>query len=70
HSSAPEVETVDPTGAGDIFAACFISRYLETKDPEESARFANELAAFSTTREGMDSIPTAEEIERARGQEI
>ena len=68
HFPAPQVDTLDPTGAGDIFAACFISRYLETKDSGESARFANQLAALSTTRVGMDSIPTAEEIENAREQ--
>lgn len=68
HSTAPEADPVDPTGAGDIFAACFISRYLETKDHLEAARFANQLAALSVTRTGLESVPTAEEIEGARQQ--
>jgi sugar/nucleoside kinase (ribokinase family) len=68
HSPAPKVNQVDPTGAGDIFAACFISRYRQTKDYQEAARFANQLAAISVTRSGLESVPTQEEIEEARKQ--
>ena len=68
HSPAPEATQVDPTGAGDIFAASFISRYMETKDQIEAARFANRLAALSVTRTGLESVPTKEEIEGAREQ--
>jgi sugar/nucleoside kinase (ribokinase family) len=63
HSPAPKVEQVDATGAGDIFAACFMSRYLETKDAKEAGRFANELAAISVGRSGLESVPTKQEIE-------
>ena len=66
HMPAPEVKQVDPTGAGDIFAACFISRFRETKDAEEAGRFANQLASLSVTRTGLSSIPTKEEIKEAR----
>jgi sugar/nucleoside kinase (ribokinase family) len=60
---APEVHAVDPTGAGDIFAAAFFIRLLTTRDPWESARFATQLAARSVTRVGLEGIPTAAEIE-------
>jgi sugar/nucleoside kinase (ribokinase family) len=58
----PHMEEVDATGAGDIFAAAYFFRYLHTNDPWESARFATNLAAFSVLRQGLDSIPTNEEI--------
>jgi len=60
---APQVEEIDSTGAGDIFAAAFFVRLYLTRDPWESARFANQIAAASTTRQGFDGIPTPEEIQ-------
>jgi sugar/nucleoside kinase (ribokinase family) len=60
---APEMDEVDATGAGDIFAAAFFVRLLTTQDPWESARFATRLSAHSVTRMGLDSIPTVEEIQ-------
>ena len=44
---APEVEEVDATGAGDIFASAFFIRLHQTRDPWEAARFATQLAARS-----------------------
>jgi hypothetical protein len=60
---SPLVEVIDPTGAGDIFAAAFFTRLYLTRDPWESARFAIQIAAISTTRHGFDGIPTPEEIQ-------
>jgi len=59
---ATEVEAVDTTGAGDIFATAFFVRLHTTRDPWEAARFANLLASSSVTRTGLDAIPTPEEI--------
>jgi hypothetical protein len=59
---AQEVEEIDPTGSGDVFAACFFYRLLNTRDPWEAARFATQLASYSVTRPGLDGIPTQEEI--------
>lgn len=59
----PRVEVVEDTGAGDIFAAAFFYRLYTTCDPWEAARFATQLASFSVSRRGVESIPTAEEIE-------
>jgi sugar/nucleoside kinase (ribokinase family) len=58
----PNVEEVDPTGAGDIFAAAFFIRLYLTRDPWESARFANQIAAISVTRRGLDGVPTPDEV--------
>jgi sugar/nucleoside kinase (ribokinase family) len=59
----PRVNEVDTTGAGDIFATAFFYRLYTTRDPWEAARFAVQLAAISVTREGLDGIPTPEEIQ-------
>lgn len=60
---APDIREVDPTGAGDIFAAAFFIRLFKTRDPWEAARFATLLASRSVARVGLDGIPTAQEIE-------
>lgn len=62
---APHIPEVDPTGAGDIFAAAFFVRLLKTRDPWEAARFANLLASHSVTRVGLEGIPTKSEIEES-----
>jgi sugar/nucleoside kinase (ribokinase family) len=59
----PVVEEIEPTGAGDIFAASFFVRLWKTRDPWEAARFATNLAAYSVTRPGLHGIPTKSEIE-------
>jgi sugar/nucleoside kinase (ribokinase family) len=61
------VEESDPTGSGDIFAAAFFMELTSGNDPYLAVRRANYLAAGSVTREGLASIPTQFEIERARG---
>lgn len=63
HVPAPAAEEVDPTGAGDIFAAAFlIFRHLHGKTVQDSAHLANTLAAASVTRPGTAGIPEVEEI--------
>ena len=60
---APEVEEVDATGAGDIFATAFFIRLHKTRDPWEAARFATQLSARSVMRIGLEGIPTQQEID-------
>jgi sugar/nucleoside kinase (ribokinase family) len=60
---AAEVEEVDATGAGDIFAAAFFVRLYRTRDPWEATRFATLVASRSVTRVGLAGIPTRPEIE-------
>jgi hypothetical protein len=59
---APAVPVVDPTGAGDIFAAVFFLRLKETGDPREAARMAVALASLSVGRPGLAGVPTSGEI--------
>lgn len=61
---APRQQEVDATGAGDIFAAAFFWRLYLTRDPWAAAAFATQLASYSVTRVGLDSIPTRQEIQR------
>ncbi len=60
----PMVTELDPTGAGDIFAASFFVRLLNTRDPWEAARFANRMAAISVTRPSLIGVPTPIEVDR------
>lgn len=63
---APRVEEVDPTGAGDVFAACFFWALQRGYDPRPAARFANCVAAQSVTRPGLSGTPSSVEIARCR----
>lgn len=60
--TAKETE-VDPTGAGDIFAAAFFVRLKQTASPIAAARFANCLATKSIARPGLTGLPTLSEIQ-------
>lgn len=66
---ARQATAVDPTGAGDIFAAGFLVRLAETDDPHEAARFANVAASLSVERVGIASVPNRAQIEAAMDDE-
>jgi len=61
--AAYNVPEVDPTGAGDVFAAAFFLRLSETGDPEEAARFANAAASYSVQGEGYAAIASRAQVE-------
>jgi 1D-myo-inositol 3-kinase len=54
---------VDPTGAGDVFAAAFLVRLKETNDPHEAATFANCTASFAIEGSGTTTIPSRQQVE-------
>lgn len=59
------VDTIDTTGAGDVFRAGFIAALLEQQPLRDAMRYANAAAAVSCTRRGaFDSVPSREEIDR------
>jgi sugar/nucleoside kinase (ribokinase family) len=66
HLAAVPVQEVDPTGAGDIFAAAFFVWYRRGGDPWVAARFANCVAARSVTRVGLSGTPSREEVSRCK----
>lgn len=57
HLPAPEATEIDPTGAGDIFAAAFFHSLESGSEPREAALFAQQLAATSVSRRGLASVP-------------
>jgi hypothetical protein len=63
HFPAPRMEEVDPTGAGDIFAAAFFIHFQRHRDAWEAARVATVLASKSVTRTGIESSPSREEVQ-------
>lgn len=54
---------VDPTGAGDVFAASFLVYLSDHDDALEAANFANCVASFSVEAPGTAGIPTREQVE-------
>jgi sugar/nucleoside kinase (ribokinase family) len=59
---APSVREIDPTGAGDIFAAAFFVGLQRSGDPAVAACFANCIASCSVTRTGLDGAPRPREV--------
>ena len=57
-------EEVDPTGAGDIFAASFVIALDEARSVEAAARFAVAASGLSIEAAGTASVATRQDIER------
>jgi len=55
---------VDPTGAGDVFAAAFLVHYHRHGDPCKAVDFANCVASLSIEHVGIDGIPTMELVRK------
>jgi sugar/nucleoside kinase (ribokinase family) len=62
HRPAHESREVDPTGAGDIFAALFFTQFQRTGDPVVAVDTANRIAAVSVTRRGLAGVPSPAEV--------
>jgi sugar/nucleoside kinase (ribokinase family) len=60
HFAARPAQQIDPTGAGDVFAAAFLIRLAETRDAALAAAFANVVASFSVEEVGIAGIPWRE----------
>ncbi len=54
---------VDPTGAGDCFAAAFLVRRDETADNLEAARFASAAAALVVRGTGLEAVADRRQID-------
>ena len=64
HIEAPDVEAVDPTGAGDAFCGAVAHGLAAGKDLESAVRLAVRAGAFAATRPGAQaSMPTAQDID-------
>ena len=59
----PVQREVDPTGAGDVFAAAFLIEYNRTRDPHRAAAFACCAASFVVEAQGLEGVPDREMVE-------
>ena len=56
------VRTVDPTGAGDVFALAFLREFHRTCDLRKASVFANCTASFVVEKRGTEGIPDLEQV--------
>lgn len=62
----PQVKMVNPTGAGDVFAASLLASLpAMNNDLFNATKAAARLGAICVTREGLEGTPTAEEVQAA-----
>lgn len=61
-------QEVDPTGAGDIFAASFFIKYHQTNNCIQAAQFANACASLSVSGVGLAGVPMLSEVEMKLSQ--
>jgi sugar/nucleoside kinase (ribokinase family) len=59
--AAPANE-VEPTGAGDVFAAAFLVRYNASGDPFEAASYAALAGALTVEAPGIAGVPIADRL--------
>jgi sugar/nucleoside kinase (ribokinase family) len=60
--AAPAVE-VEPTGAGDVFAAAFLIHYNATGDPFAAASFAAVAGALTVEDTGIAGVPSRDALD-------
>jgi 1D-myo-inositol 3-kinase len=65
--AAYRANVVDPTGAGDVFAAAFLLRWRQTGNVDEAMDFANCAASFSVEGIGTSALPDIAAIAARRG---
>jgi len=64
HQSAPRVQVVDTTAAGDCFVGALTVALIEGQPPEDALRFAVYASALKVTKFGAQSgLPTRKEVE-------
>jgi sugar/nucleoside kinase (ribokinase family) len=56
-------QPVDPTGAGDVFAAAFFVHLSENDNLGQAAYFANVTASMAIERPGPEGAPDRAEVE-------
>lgn len=61
--SAYPTESIDPTGAGDVFAAALFTQYSKTGNLLHATRFAHATAACAIEGPGITTIPCKERVE-------
>ncbi|MGQ9780792.1 MAG: carbohydrate kinase family protein [Nitrososphaeria archaeon] len=59
-----DVNVEDPTGAGDVFGAAFLSEYMDSEDPVKAAKFATASAGLKIRFRGTNGFPSKDEVMR------
>ena len=62
HFPGYAAQEIDPTGAGDVFAAAFLTDLHRHGSAEQAVNFANCVASFSIEQVGVQGIPTMEMV--------
>lgn len=63
HYITPQVTVIQPTGAGDVFAASLLAAYHQLDhDLIKAVNVAASLAAICVTRDGLLGVPTLQEV--------
>lgn len=57
-----KVDARDMTGAGDVFGAAFLTRYMATRDVLSSAKFAVAAAGLKIRYKGPTGFPSEQEV--------
>jgi len=76
HIPVKPVSDVDPTGAGDVFAAAFLIHYHQTGgDPWKAAQYANTIAASTVSEPDLESKATRirdtqSKLDKSRGRGV
>lgn len=63
--AVPPSRVVDPTGAGDAFAAAFMVKWHEGHGPIKAGRFASRVASAVVEGKGLGGVPSPELMEDA-----
>jgi sugar/nucleoside kinase (ribokinase family) len=63
-----KADVKDMTGAGDVFGAAFLSRYLTTHNVSESAKFATAAAGLKIRYRGPVGFPSEQEVLEAAAE--
>ncbi len=69
YQTAPKVQAIDTTAAGDCFVGAFTVALIEGKNPEDALKFAIYASALKVTKFGAQSgLPTRAEVETFQAQ--
>lgn len=64
YPALPARRVVDPTGAGDCFAAAFLVAFVRTRDEQVAMRMALAAGSLAVEGVGLDGVPDMAAIER------
>ncbi|MBI2935847.1 MAG: ribokinase [Chloroflexi bacterium] len=67
--SAYSRPAIEPTGAGDVFAAALLVQWYQRGDPISAVAFASCAASFCVESPGLQGVPTLDQVQERMGEE-